>query len=164
GPEEAHPPRPHVDRPDRSAFVALRLERPEAADDAEQDREAFTMLEPFVAAEHEHARQRDYGVDDGRERHDLRPAPHSTCQLEAGKGEVGEHRRPDSVPPVASGHGDRATPTSHGTARRGYAIAFAPTCSPANRTTKTNEMSTTPPAAKRYSASPIGRSYLCPKP
>ena len=62
------------------------------------------------------------------------------------------------IPPTARGHGDRATPTSQGTARRGYSIAFAPTCSPANNATSTKEMSTTPPAAKRYSASPMGRS------
>src|SRR5213592_2998030 len=53
------------------------------------------------------------------------------------------------APPTRRGHGERAKGSSQGKARRGYSIAFAPTCSPANRTTSTNEMKTTPPAAKR---------------
>src|ERR1700719_2245589 len=53
------------------------------------------------------------------------------------------------VPPTRCGHRERAAAVSHRTGRRGYCNAFAPTWSPANRTTSTNEMTTTPAAAYR---------------
>jgi hypothetical protein len=53
------------------------------------------------------------------------------------------------VPPTIRGHGDRATERRMGAARRGYSTALAPTWSPANSTTRTNEMITTPAAANR---------------
>src|SRR6202521_5505069 len=61
-------------------------------------------------------------------------------------------------PPTTRGTEERAIGTSDGMGRRGYSSAFDPTWSPATKTTNTNETSTTPPAAKRYSASEIGRS------
>ena len=53
------------------------------------------------------------------------------------------------VPPAPRGQGVRATAVSHADARRGYWIALAPTCSPPNITTSTNEMTTTKPAARK---------------
>ena len=61
-------------------------------------------------------------------------------------------------PPMSRGHGERAIDSRNGTARRGYLTAFSPNCSPAKTTTSTNEMTTTPPAAKRYSHNDAGRS------
>ncbi len=53
------------------------------------------------------------------------------------------------VPPTMRGQGERAMGSRNATARRGYWIAFAPTWSPANRTTSTKETTTTPPAANK---------------
>ena len=80
----------------RPRLVALRLDRAEAADDAEQHRERLAVLEPLVAAEEEHPAESEDRVDHGDQGDDLRPARHAARQLEAREGEVERRGGPDA--------------------------------------------------------------------